>query len=163
MCLCYGIVFFIFQTPGKPTALKIQSDSVDLTWSKSEEKVKNYQICYKSEKSQEKVIETEADQNHITITGLMADTKYIFKVRGVFHDQKGQYGPANDEVQTQMSLAHFLRESAELVESGNPATYKLFAQEQKDSRNDDAKTKKLVLGKFFLFDKTIFIPYRNYI
>lgn len=107
--------------------MKIQSDSVDLTWSKSEEKVENYQIRYKSKDSNEKwkSVETDADQNQITIAGLKANTKYVFKVRGAFHDQEGQYGPENDDVQTIMPLASHLLQSAKPVADGSPAKYQL--------------------------------------
>lgn len=131
--------------------MKIQSDSVDLTWSKTEEKVKHYQVYYKSKDGQENIVKTDTDQNQITITGLKANTKYIFKVKGVFHDQEGQYGPANEEIQTKISLALCLLKSAKLVAGGNPAKYELVAPELQDSRNNEAKTKQHVLGKFFFW------------
>lgn len=79
-------------------------------WTKSEEKVDYYQIRFKSKGGQEKwkFAETDADQNQITIAGLMADTIYVFQVRGVFQDQEGGYGPANDTVKTAVSSNIFI-------------------------------------------------------
>lgn len=147
------------RTPGKPRALKIYSDSVDLVWPKTEEGVKYYQIYYKIRDGQENIVKTDTDHNQFTITGLAANTKYIFKVRGVFHDQEGQYGPMNDNIQTKIPFASHLLESAKLVADGNPAKYQLSVQELKESRNSNAKTKTLVLGepKEELEEKTIML------
>lgn len=131
--------------------MKVQSDSVDITWSKTEKKVIKYQVYYKSKDGQENIVNTDSDQNQITIAGLMPNTKYIFKVKGVFHDQEGQYGPANEDIQTKISLALCLLNSAKLVADGNPAKYEHVAPELQDSRNNEAKTKKHVLGKNKLF------------
>lgn len=147
------------RTPGKPKALKIYSDSVDLVWPKTEENVKYYQIYYKNRDGQENIVKTDTDHNQFTITGLAANTKSIFKVRGVFHDQEGQYGPMNDNIQTKIPFALHLLESAKLVADGNPAKYHLSSQELKESRNSDAKTKTLVLGepKEEIEEKTIML------
>lgn len=143
---------FLSQTPGKPFAIPkgIFSDSVDLYWEKSEKKVDYYQIRYKTRNGQEKwkSAETGDDQNKITITGLMANTIYIFQVRRVFQDQEGKYGPASDDVCTTESLATYLLEFAEHVANVNPKKYQLLVEELKDSRNPDAKTKQVILGKF---------------
>lgn len=128
----------------------IFSDSVDLYWGKSEKIVDYYQIRYKTRNGQEKwkFTETDDDQNKITITGLMANTNYIFQVRRVFQDQEGKYGPASDDVCTTESLATYLHGIAKQVANGNPNKYQLLVEELKDSRNPDAKTKQVILGKF---------------
>lgn len=119
-------------------------------WTKPEEKVDYYQIRYKSKGGQEKwkFAETDADQNQITIAGLMADTVYVFQVRGVFQDQEGGYGPTNDTVKTAESLATFLLKFSLLVDNGNPPKYQLVTEELKQARNRNAKTRKLILGKW---------------
>lgn len=129
-------------------ALKILSDVVELFWTKSEGKVDYYQIRYKSKGGREKwkFAETDADHNKITIAGLMADTVYVFQVRGVFQDQKGEYGPANDYVKTAESLATLLLKFSTLVNNGNPPKYAVLTEEHKQSRNPIAKTRKLILG-----------------
>lgn len=136
------------KTPGKPMALKILSDVVELFWIKPEETVDYYQIRYKSKGGQEKwkFAETDADYNQITIAGLMANTVYVFQVRGVFQDQEGGYGPANDTVKTEESLATCLLKLSLLVDDGNPPKYQLVTEELKQSRNCSAKTRKLILG-----------------
>lgn len=126
---------------------------VVLVWAKSEDQVDYYRILYKSKGGQEKwkIAKTDADQNQITITGLMANTDYVFQVRGVFQDQEGSYGPANDDVKTAESLAAYLLRSSINVASGNPPKYQLMAQELKPSMNRSAKTRKLILGKRTFF------------
>lgn len=120
-----------------------------------------YQIRYKTRNGQEKwkSAETGDDQNKITITGLMANTKYIFQVRRVFQDQEGKYGPASDDVCTTESLATYLLEFAEHVANVNPKKYQLLVEELKDSRNPDAKTKQVILGEFkkTVSEKTIML------
>lgn len=76
----------------------------------------------------------------------MPNTKYIFQVRGVYEDRKGEYGPKNDEMQTE-SLDAYLRKIATRITELCPSTYQLFVQEMKDARNVKAKTRKLNLGK----------------
>lgn len=72
---------------------------------------------------------------------------YIFQVRGVFEDQEGEYGPVNDEMQTE-SLDAYLRKISTRITESSPSKYQLFVQEMKDARNVTAKTRKLNLGKF---------------
>lgn len=129
--------------------MEIKPDSVVLFWTKSEEKVDYYQIRFKSKGGQEKwkFVVTDADQNQLTINGLMADTTYIFQVRGVCNDQEGHYGPANDAAKTNESLATYLLKFSVRINDMNPPKYQLFAQELKQSRNYVAKTRKLILGK----------------
>ena len=129
--------------------MNIQSDFVEICWTKSTEEVDYYQIRYKSTGGSEKwkFAETDSDNNHIVVTGLMADTRYTFQVRGVFNDQEGCYGPANDALKTAESLATFLLNYSIKVSSGNPPKYQLPSQEQITSRNPIAKTRKLILGK----------------
>lgn len=126
---------------------------VVLVWTKSEDQVDYYQIRYKSNDGQEKwkIAETDAAQNQTTISNLLANTVYVFQVRGVFQDQEGSYGPANDDVKTVESLATFLLRSSINVASGNPPKYQLMAQELKSFRNSSAKTRKLILGKTTFF------------
>nr|XP_034331954.1 uncharacterized protein LOC117691037 [Crassostrea gigas] len=76
----------------------------------------------------------------------MANTKYVFQVRGVYQDQEGSYGPANDDIQTPESLATKLLEYSNRIGKGNPSIHHLLATELQDSRNTTAKTRKLVLG-----------------
>lgn len=129
--------------------MRILSDMVVLFWTKSEDQVDYYQIRFKSKGGQEKwtIAETDADQNQTTISKLMANTVYVFQIRGVYQDQEGSYGPANDDVKTAESLATYLLRSSINVASGNPPKYQLMAQELKPSMNSSVKTRKFILGK----------------
>lgn len=133
--------------------MRILSDMVVLCWTTSEDQVYYYQIRFKSKSGQEKwtIAETDADQNQTTIFKLMANTVYVFQVRGVYQDHEGSYGPANDDVKTAESLATYLLRSSINVASGNPPKYQLMAQELRSSRNTSAKKRKLILGKTTFF------------
>lgn len=108
---------------------------------------------YKSTSGQGKwkLAETDADQNRITINGMMADTEYKFQVRGVLNDQEGKYGPQSDVIKTTESLATYLLNFSHRVTDGNPPKYQLLTTELVKSRNPTAKTRKLILGKLFLW------------
>lgn len=78
----------------------------------------------------------------------MANTKYVFQVRGVYQDQEGKYGLVSDDVSTTESLATYLLEFSKEVCKGNPSKYQLLVEELKHSRNTEAKTKQVILGRF---------------
>lgn len=141
------------QTPGQPIAHAsgINSDSVDLQWEKSEKSVDYYQIRYKTkdDKDKWKFAKTDTDQNTITITGLMANTKYVFQVRSVNQDQEGQYGPECKDVLTAESLSTSLLDFSKLVNNGIPQRYQLLVKKLGNSRDIDANTKQVIFGKFF--------------
>lgn len=97
-------VVFLFQPPGKPKVLNCTIESIECEWSKCQGQVDFYKVRYKTDKSDKEewnYAKTNADESQITITGLMPNTMYIFQVRGVFEDQEGEYGPENDEMQTE--------------------------------------------------------------
>lgn len=130
--------------------MEIHSDSVDLQWAKSEKRVDYYQIRYKTRdgKTNWKFAKTDTDQSKITITGLIANTKYVFQVRSVYQNQEGQYGPESNDVLTAESLSTSLLDFSKQIDNGNPPKYQLLVKELKNSRNTSAKTKQVILGKF---------------
>lgn len=140
------------KIPGKPTVSTIGSDTVLLSWAKSEHEIDYYQIRYKSKNGMDKwkIAETDSTQNEITVRGLMANTTYVFQVRAVFGDQEGRYGPQSDDVITSQSLATKLLKFSILVKEGNPPIYRLLTEELPLSRNPTAKTRKLLLGMLIL-------------
>lgn len=80
----------------------------------------------------------------------MANTKYVFQVRGVYQDQEGKYGLVSDDVSTTESLATYLLEFSTKIEEGDPSKYQLLVEELEQSRNTEAKTKQVTLGRFVL-------------
>lgn len=130
----------------------IFTDAINLDWSKCDGDVDFYEICYrkKTDKTNWKTAKTVGDQSKITITGLMADTTYVFQVRGVFKDYKGEYSTESSDVQTFKSLTTRLALLSMEVTPGNPSIRQLLAKELLNSRNDKAKTKKVILGKLLL-------------
>lgn len=97
-----------------------------------------------------KFAKTDNDQSKITITGLMANTKYVFQVRSVYQDQEGQYGPESNDVLTAESASTSLLNFSKQVSNGIPPKYQLFVKELENSRNIYTRTKQVVLGKFLL-------------
>lgn len=134
--------------------MSLGSDYVVLYWTESEHDIDIdfYQIRYKSKTGKDnwKCVATDSKQNEVAISGLMANTTYVFQVRAVFEDQEGRYGPQSDDVITSESLATKLLKFSILVKEGIPPIYRLLAQEPPRSRNPTAKTRKLELGKLFL-------------
>lgn len=147
-----SLIYFL-QSPGKPQPTNIKSDTVSLCWKKCRESVNHYQIRYKTktENAKWKFIVTDSDENHITITGLMANTKYIFQVCGIFEDQEGPFGPVNESVETMKSLATALLDLSIQKKTGNPSIYLLPVQENKKARNISARTRQLVFGRLMMF------------
>lgn len=129
--------------------INIQPDFVEISWRKSTGIVDYYLIRYKSTGGLEKwkFVQTDSDNNRITITGLMADTRYTFQVRRIFKDQEGIYGPANNDIKTKESPAIGLLKTSIKVTNGNPPKYRPFMQEHVESRNPIAKTRKIIVGK----------------
>lgn len=79
----------------------------------------------------------------------MANTKYVFQVCSVYQNREGQYGPESNDVLTAESLSTSLLDFSKLVLNGIPPKYQLLVKELENSRNIDAKTKQVILGKFF--------------
>lgn len=105
-----------------------------------------------TENAKWKFIETDSKKNRITITGLMANTKYIFQVRGMFGDQEGPFGPVNESIETVKSLATTLLDFSKIQDkTGNPKKYLLPMEENRNARNTSARTRQLILGRLITF------------
>lgn len=77
----------------------------------------------------------------MTITGLMAYTKYVFQVRGIFGYQEGPYGPVSEDIETTKSLATTLLDFSVLQSKTIiPPVYLLPVQENANARNTTART-----------------------
>jgi hypothetical protein len=93
--------------PGKPRALKVTHQSVQLEWSKPEQGAHNitsYTILYRSATSdppdawmQQRVKSTEKSS---TVLGLSEDTVYLFKVRPDCGDTFGLESPTSEPIVT---------------------------------------------------------------
>lgn len=124
-----------------------------MLWEKSWESVNHYQIRYKTnhENAKWKFIETDSNVNHITVSGLMANTKYIFQVRGIFGDQEGPFGPVNEDIETKKSLAIALLDRSKIQnKSGNLSIHLLPVEENRNARNKCARTRQLILGRLII-------------
>ena len=79
-CKVLKISKHVFQVPGKPQEENIKSDSVSLMWKKPHEEADHFQIRFKveDEKSKRKFAESNVTGNCKTVTGLMAETEYVF-------------------------------------------------------------------------------------
>lgn len=111
----------------------------------------------KNESLRWKIIETKSDENCLTVSRLMAKTKYTFKVYCVFKDGEGKYGPEND-VETKMSLAKTLVGCSTPHKMTSPSIYLLPIKEDMNARNVKYRTRHLVFGKFTI---TILMSLQN--
>lgn len=107
-----------------------------------------------------KFIETDSNETSVTLSGLMANEKYIFQVREIFGDIEGQYGPESELISTMKSLATDLLDFS--IKSGNsnsnPIKYIPPTEENLKARNPTAKTRQLIIGIVSTFILR-FIPY----
>lgn len=124
-----------------------------MLWRKCRKSVTQYQIRYrtKTENAKWKFIVTDSDENHITITGLMSNTKYIFQVREIFGDQEGPFGPANESIETMKFPATALLDFSKIQnKTGNPSIYLLPVEENRNARNKSARTRQLIFGRLIM-------------
>lgn len=119
-------------------------------WENPIEKANHFQVRYTPWNGGPawRFVKDSFKENFAIITGLMANTEYIFQVRGVFGDQEGQYGPESDCIATKVSPATVFLKSSKLQEKSDPPKYLLPVQENKSARNIKARTRQLHLGKF---------------
>ena len=69
-----------------------------MIWENSIEKANHFQVRYSPRNGGPawRFAKDSFKENFAIIRGLLTNTEYIFQVRGVFGDQKGQYGPESD-------------------------------------------------------------------
>ncbi|XP_062574275.1 uncharacterized protein LOC134236111 [Saccostrea cucullata] len=133
---------------GKPSVLSMKSDSVELCWETLEEEIDHYQIRYKSQKDDDnwKFCNTNNTTNKFTVSGLTADTQYVFQVRSVANDVEGDYSEQSDPINTPKSLATKMLSFSIKIPSTNPVLYQLAAEENREACNINTKTMQLALG-----------------
>lgn len=76
----------------------------------------------------------------------MADTVYVFQVRGKFDDSEGPYGPISDDIITPKSPSAGMLKSCSCISTKSPKVYRIPLKENRKARNDTARTKQLILG-----------------
>ncbi|XP_062586611.1 uncharacterized protein LOC134248210 [Saccostrea cucullata] len=133
---------------GKPCVLYVKSDSVELYWETLEEEIDYYQIRYKSLNINDKwkFCSTNDTTNRFTVSGLMANTPYVFQVRSVANDVEGVYSEQSDPINTLRSLATKMLRFSIKIKSTDPVMYQLVAEENREACNLRAKTRHLTLG-----------------
>lgn len=138
------------DTPGKPAATEVKSDSIELHWAPPSNFGASscYQIRYKdTEKQKWYFYPDNPDRATVTIDNLQAKTAYKFQVRAITNDEEGPYSPESGEICTKASLASRLLEFTTKVKDDHPSIYQLHSTENKAARNEHAKTRKFELGK----------------
>lgn len=141
------IVLF-HKVPGKPYSTETKPNFVKICWDKPLERVDYFQVRYKQKdgKSKWKFAKTNDDCNSTTITEIMADTIYIFQVRGVFDEMEGPYGPISDDLTTPKSPSIEMKKECQRISANNPEIYLIPTKENKEARNMQARTKQLISG-----------------
>lgn len=138
---------------GKPYSSESKSDSTLLQWRAERELTENevYQIILKEHpngKWRPYVSKERCSKPRFTITGLKANTSYIFKVKIIDDStgKDGQFTEESDPIHTRESPALGVLQKAEQIESGPPKVYQLPIKENISARNKKAKTRKFFLG-----------------
>nr|XP_022286825.1 uncharacterized protein LOC111099705 [Crassostrea virginica] len=137
------------KVPGKPLPTEIKSNLIKLFWEKPQEKVDYFHVRYKVKNgnSKWKIVDTKDDSNSIIIKEMMANTIYVFQVRGVFGDLEGTYGPVSEDIATPESTSAKLLKACKRIAKTKPPRYRLPIKENKKARNSKARTKQMILGK----------------
>ncbi|XP_060589819.1 uncharacterized protein LOC132745006 isoform X3 [Ruditapes philippinarum] len=140
--------------PGKPSAVgQVHVDTVLLAWEPPKELYENfnYQLRYKEvkEKQKWKLHPELMASSTVTLSTLRSDTQYIFQVRMVNDEIEGPYSETSDPVQTIQSAAQQLLEFTYDVSRPDVEMplKKIPLQENVGTRNELAKTRKLVIGE----------------
>lgn len=111
----------------------------------------NYQIRYKDVdgSGKWKFHQELTASSTIALNNLKCDTKYEFQVRMVNDEMEGPYSDVSDTVETIQSAAQRLMDFMYNVENRdvNITLKKLPLQENNKARNEQAKTRKLFVGK----------------
>ena len=100
----------IYSKPGKPKALNITHDSVQLEWTKPQEgahDITSYTILYRSadEHSNQWIIrKTEGSEERVTVTQLSEKTIYYFKVRPEYRESFGSESDVSEAIITRTVL-----------------------------------------------------------
>lgn len=76
----------------------------------------------------------------------MADTVYVFQVRGKVDDLEGPYGPISDDITTPESPSAGMLKTCSCISTKCPKIYRIPLKENKKARNDTARTKQLIFG-----------------
>ena len=134
-----------------------ESDRVEICWRPPaylEEEEYSYEVRYKEVNGKKwQRLETKSQDPKAVVTNLRAGTGYVFKVRVVYDDDEGPYGPESEEIRTIQSPALSIRQRSEalLGREGNMQTPQRFAlslTEIDAARSDEGKIRGFCIGDF---------------
>ncbi|KAH3773428.1 uncharacterized protein LOC127844798 [Dreissena polymorpha] len=140
------------KKPGKPTAIEIKFDQVQLSWAQPIQFRERdcFEVSFKENKpdTRWKVYGDSFSTCSCILVNLKTDTQYVFRVRVVYVDMEGPYSEESDIIQTPRSTASEMVEFSVRVGEQNiiPARYALPLKEIKAARNNTARTRKFVVG-----------------
>lgn len=138
--------------PGKPRPSDVLSDTVTLSWRKPSKFGSDdyYQVSYKDLDNGNKwsFYQDEFNSSTAVLCKLKSNTRFIFRVRVVYQNGEGPYSNESDTIRTLESPASRIVQMSALNEKGNPSPsiYALPVTEEREARNEIAKTKKFKLG-----------------
>lgn len=139
--------------PGKPGVVgQVYVDMICLAWDPPGKVYENhsFQLRYKeiTENAKWKFYPELTASSTITLNNLKSDTQYQFQVRMVNDEMEGPYSDISDKVETIQSAAQRLMDFMYDVKKSdvNIPLKKLPLQENINTRNEEAKTRKLYLG-----------------
>ena len=85
----------------------------------------------------------------------MADTVYVFQVRGKIDDLEGPYGPISDDITTPESPSAGLLKCCSCIRENPPKIYRLPLRENITARNNAGRIKQLILGLSDIYNHLI--------
>ncbi|XP_060589816.1 uncharacterized protein LOC132745005 [Ruditapes philippinarum] len=139
--------------PGKPCVVgQVSVDTVCLVWESPTQLFENpnFQLRYKEADGSSKwrFYPDLAPSSTITLTNLKSDTHYVFQVRMVNDENEGSYSDISDTIGTIQSAAHHVMDFMYDVtaQDVNIPLKKIPFQENIKTRNEKAKTRKLIIG-----------------
>jgi hypothetical protein len=152
------------MTPGKPFLIGAKSDCITLQWKRVSRlsSDQEYQIQYKQMPDGRWTIHNQSishDSTRASVSGLKAQSSYSFRIR-VIDARKGKeypFSPESSVFETPESPALKIRCCSALFRSGNPDVFRLPTKEDLKARNNEVKSKKLSIGKYF-FKEIVSIP-----
>ncbi|XP_041349194.1 twitchin-like [Gigantopelta aegis] len=136
--------------PSKLCAISTESDCIVLSWDMlSDEDVCYYEVKYKTLKETtwgKNTVLTKDTASVQTISGLLQETEYVFKVKAHFEDSESEYSDQSDPIKTSQSSALAVKGFCVKLQDGEPAFYKLPLCENVAARNERFKTRKFEFG-----------------
>ncbi|XP_052233570.1 uncharacterized protein LOC127846397 isoform X2 [Dreissena polymorpha] len=139
------------NTPGRPVASNIGSDTVTLSWTKPGRFKKGdyFQIgCRECNESRWKICHDNIEENSYVLKNLKSKSSLVFRIRAIYCDFESNYSEESDVVTTPSSPASRMVEFSTVCGDKDrlPVSYSVPLNEIRSARNNNGKTRKFEIG-----------------